>query len=411
MKIVLAGGMLIDGKGGKINCATVVIEDKNIKEIIEGPDYPKQTGFLHIDCQGKTIMPGMFDVHVHLGGGDVVPDIEDYRVSRRLDEHMAMHSYRTLEAAERALRAGFTTLRDMSSRDFVDVQLRDAIAAGLVLGPRIICSGPGITITGGHIWKRCMQVDGFDEIQKEVRRQIRNGVDWIKIMATGGIATAGQDIRSTQFTEKEIITAVKEAHRLGHSCAAHAHGLAGISFCVENGIDTLEHGTFLNKKLAARMAQNDIYLTPTVLEYYFRQTGGGDDVLKKRDKELQRMGIKIPDPKERITLAKQEGVKIIAGTDCGGSTRALFGLHGLEVYMLSQYGLTNMEAIEAATGTAAEAMGLSNQVGTIQPNMLADILIVDGDPLKDISLIAPFNSRINTVIKEGQIAFRDLVAE
>lgn len=411
MNLILAGARLIDGGGGKQEYATVVVEGQTIKEVLPKADYPERTGFYRVDCRGKTVMPGMFDVHVHLGGGDVVPGIDDYRVSRRLDEHVAMHAYRTLEAAQRALRAGFTTLRDMSSRDFVDVQLRNAVAAGLVVAPRIICCGPGITMTGGHVWPRCVQVDGPEEIRKEVRRQIREGVDWIKIMGvTGGVASTGQDIRGTQFTREEIMAAVQEAHRLGHPCAVHAHGLQGISFCVQAGVDTLEHGTFLDETHAAQMAAKGIYLVPTLLNSYSREQVTGDEVLKKREEELGRMGIRIPEPQDRIALAKRHGVKVLAGTDCGGNTRAVFGLHGVEVYMLARYGYTNMEAIMAATGAAAEAMGLADKVGIIKPGLAADILVVDGDPLEDISLLSPQNSRIDMVIRDGRIVHHHLFA-
>jgi imidazolonepropionase-like amidohydrolase len=404
MELVLIGGKLIDGKGKTFEPATIVVEGNTIQKVIEGNDYPENKESQHIDCREKTILPGMIDVHVHLGGGDVVEGIDDYRVTRRLDEPIAMHAYRSLEAGQRALRSGFTTLRDMSTRDFVDVSLRNAVVEGLVVAPRILCSGPGITMTGGHVWPKCVQVDGPEEIRKEIRRQIREGVDWIKVMGvTGGVASAGQDVRNTQFTKEEIHAAVVETHRLGRRCGAHAHGLQGISFCVEAGMDTIEHGTFLDETVADQMAAKGIYLVPTLLGHYFREQGGGDENLKKRDEELRRMGIVMPKPEQRIELAKKHGVKILAGTDCGGNTRALFGLNGIEVYMLSKCGLTNMEAIMAATGTAAEAMNLADQVGTITPGLRADLIVCDGDPLADISVLAPFNSRIDMVIKDGEI--------
>ena len=407
MHLILSGGMLIEGQGGKKEIATLVVEGQAIREVIDGAPHVDRPGYQVIDCRGKTIMPGMFDVHVHLGGGDVVAGLDDYRASRRLDEPIAMHAYRTLEAAQRALRAGFTTLRDMSSREFVDVHLRNAIAEGLVSGPRVLCSGPGITMTGGHVWNKCVQVDGPDEIRKEVRRQVREGVDWIKVMGvTGGIASKGQDIRSTQFTLEEIQAAADEAHRLGRRAAAHAHGARGVAFCVEAGVDTIEHGSLMDEATATRMAEKGLYLVPTLLGAFFREQGEGDELLKKRVEQLRKMGIKVPDPEERIALAKRCGVKILVGTDCGGNTSANFGNHGIELYMLVRSGLSNMEAIVAATGGAAEAMGLAEEVGTLRPGLAADLLVVDGDPLKDISVLAPFNSKIDMVIKDGQIVHR-----
>jgi imidazolonepropionase-like amidohydrolase len=329
-----------------------------------------------------------------------------------MDEHVAMHAYRSLEATQRALRAGFTTLREMATRDFVDVQLREAAAADLVVAPRILASGPGLTMTGGHVWMKCVQVDGPDEIRKEVRRQIREGVDWIKLMGvTGGSATAGQDIRRTQFTPEEIRAAADEAHRLGRRCAAHAHGLEGITACIDAGIDTIEHGTFLDDRQAARMAEKGLYLVPTLLNAYARRQQLGDEVLKRRDEQLERMGVQIPEPEERMALARRNGVKVLAGTDCGGNARALFGTHGIELYMLVEGGFSPMEAIVAATGLAADAMGLTRETGTIQPGLAADLLLVDGDPLKDISVLAPFNSRIEMVVKGGRIVHRRSCAE
>lgn len=404
MNLILQDGQLLNGTGERHARASVVVEGRTIREVAIGSPVPARPGFYSVDCRGKTILPGLFDIHVHICGGDVVPGIEDYRVNRRMDEHLAMHAYRSLEATQRALRAGFTTLREMSTRDFVDVQLRQAAAAELVMAPRILASGPGLTMTGGHVWMKCVQVDGPDEIRKEVRRQIREGVDWIKIMGvTGGTATTGQDIRRTQFTPEEIRVAVEEAHRLGRPCAAHAHGLEGIAACIDAGMDTIEHGTFLDDRQAARMAEKGLYLVPTLLNAYARRQQLGDEVLKRRDDQLERMGVRIPEPEERIALARRHGVKILAGTDCGGNARALFGMHGIELYMLVACGLSPMEAIVTATGLAAEAMGLAQETGTIRPGLAADLVVVDADPLLDIRVLTPLKSRIDMVIKGGRI--------
>ncbi len=412
MNLILKDGQVLDGAGTRHPQATVVVEGRTIREVAVGRSVPALPGFSSLDCRGKTILPGLFDVHVHVGGGDVVPGIEDYRVNRRMDEHLAMHAYRSLEAAQRALRAGFTTLREMSTRDFVDVQLREAAATDLVVAPRILASGPGLTMTGGHVWKKCIQVDGPEEIRKEIRRQIREGVDWIKLMGvTGGSATAGQDIRRAQFTPEEIRAAADEGHRLGRRCAAHAHGLEGIAACIDAGIDTIEHGTFLDDRQAARMAEKGLYLVPTLLNAYARRQQLGDAPTRERDEQLERMGVRMPEPEERMALARRNGVKVLVGTDCGGNARALFGMHGIELYMLVECGFSPMEAIGAATGLAAEAMGLTRESGTIQAGLAADLLLVDGDPLKDISILTPLNSAIDLVIKGGGIVHRRRPAE
>ncbi len=410
MNLILGGGRIIDGLGGELKCGTLVIEGQAITEVIEGKDYPPKDGFGRIDCRGKTVMPGLIDVHVHVGGGDVVPGLDDFRASRRLDEPLVMHAFRSLEAAQRALRAGFTTLRDMSARDFVDVHLRNAAQENLVVAPRLICSGPGITMTGGHVWQKCIQVDGPQEIRKEIRRQIREGADWIKIMGVTGGTASGQDIRRTQFTQEEITTAVEETHRLGRRCAAHVHGLQGIALCIEAGMDTVEHGTFLDEGQAEKMCARGIYLVPTLLVSFARRQGTDDPALKKKDEGLQRMGIRIPEPEERMALARKCGVKVLAGSDCGGSTRAIFGHQGMELYWLTRCGFTNLEAIVSATGLAAEAMGLADTAGSIRPGRMADLLIVDGNPLEDVTVLTLQNSRIQTVIKDGKIVCRDLVS-
>jgi imidazolonepropionase-like amidohydrolase len=408
MHLILEGGRLLDGAGACHESATVVVEGDTIREVSAGGPIPRASpGGVRLDCRGKTILPGLFDVHVHVGGGDVVPGVADYRANRRLDEPLALHAYRSLEAVQRALRAGVTTLREMSTREFVDVQLREAAAAGLVVAPRLLASGPGITMTGGHVWMKCVQVDGPDEIRKEVRRQIREGVDWIKVMGvTGGAATAGQDIRRTQFTPEEIRAAADEAHRLGKRCAAHAHGLEGITACIDAGIDTIEHGTFLDDRQAARMAEQGLYLVPTLLNAYARRQPTDDEVARRRNAELRRMGVRIPEPEERIALARRHGVKILAGTDCGGNAQARFGQHGIELVMLVECGLSPMEAVVAATGLAAEAMGLARETGTIRPGLAADLVVVDGNPLEEIRLLSPLDPRIELVVKGGRIVHR-----
>jgi imidazolonepropionase-like amidohydrolase len=176
-------------------------------------------------------------------------------------------------------------------------------------------------------------------------------------------------------------------------------------------MDTIEHGTFLDEANAEKMAARGMYLVPTLLVSYSRRQGDSDKSLQKREEELKRMGIVVPEPEERMALAKRKGVKVVVGSDCGGNTRANFGNHGIELLMLNHCGFTNMETIVAGTGLAAEAMRLSEVTGSLKPGLAADVLIVDGNPLEDISVLTPKNSRIEMVIKNGKIVYKDLLTE
>ena len=269
----------------------------------------------------------MFDVHTHVGGGDVVPGIDDYRLSRRLDEPIVMHAFRAAEAGTRALHAGFTTLRDMSARDYVDVHLRDAVSEGLLAGPRILAAGPGITMTGGHVWPKCVEVAGPDEIRKEIRRQIKGGAE--SDQDHGGHGRHGQ--QGAGHPPHAVYR--RRDRRGGLRNAPPEPALRGAlprprgdQPCIDSGVDTIEHGTFLDDRTTARMAEKNLYLVPTLLNAY-QDGDGANEALKKRQAQMQQMGIVVPTPEERIGIARKAGVKILAGTDCGGNTRARFGLH------------------------------------------------------------------------------------
>lgn len=401
--MALVGARVLDGTGGVLEHGTVLVQDGRIQAVGRNLGIPD--GFEAIDVAGKTVMPGMIDAHVHVVGGDVL-DVPDYVASRRLNERPSMAAFRTVEAGLRMLRAGFTTLREVGARDYVDVDYREAVRQGLVTGPRMLVSGPGITPTGGHVWQRCVQVDGPDAIVQEVRRQWREGVDCIKIMGvTGGVATPRSDPRLAHYTAAEVAAAVMEAHRLGLLTECHAHALEGIKNAVAAGVRTLAHGLFLDDRTAAEMAEKGIYFVPTLANEFHKRRleaeGRLPRSLQARYAELAAMGVVVPSAEERMAVARRNGVPVICGSDGGGNAMNTLGTTGVELLMLVQCGYTPMEAIIAATSRAAEALRLDRQVGRIRPGLLADILVVDGNPLEDISILTPIRPRIERVFKEG----------
>lgn len=405
MLLALTNARLIDGKGGSVPHGTVLVENDRIKAV--GADVGVPDGAKVIDCSGKTVMPGLIDVHVHLVSGDVL-DISDYAASRRLGESQALAGFRTYEVGMRMLRAGFTTLRTVGDRDFIDVAYRQAVKEGLITGPRLIASGPGITMTGGHVWRRCVQVDGPDEIRKEIRRQWREGVDCIKIMGvTGGVATAGSDPSMAHFLPEEVKAAADEAHRLGLLTATHCHALAGIWNAIDAGVTSVGHGHFLDEEAAQAMADRGIYLVPTLTNDWHKReqmlSGKTPASYLRRVEELKEMGVEMPHYSTKMAYARKAGVKVLLGTDCGGNPLAKFGTNAVEMLMLEECGWSPMEAIVAGTSLAAEAMRLAKVTGSLTPGLQADLLIVGGDPLADLKILTHLNSKIETVIKGGTI--------
>ena len=389
MRVYCTSGRIIDGKGGLIERGSVLVEGEQI--VACGADVPRPRDVDRvIDLAGRTLMPGMIDTHVHLAGGDYHPE--------RVHQSVPMASFRTVEAAKRTLMAGFTMVRSAVARDFIDVDLRDAINAGVIVGPRIIASGPGITMTGGHIHETAMEVDGPDAVRKAVRYQIKRRVDSIKLMLSGGVATADQDVQAEQFTLEEVQAAVHEAHKAGKMAQPHAIGLQGIMNGVRAGLDSIDHGIFLNEEAADLMNAKGIYYVPTFGPFYY--------YTEKRLAEpwrCERADPIIPRHVESFTMAMAKGVKIAMGCDCGAPSRFPNGENALEFWLMVRYGMDPMQAIVAGTSNAATLLRRNRWVGSIEPGKFADLIVIEGNPLDDI---AALQHRVCLVMKGGAI-YRD----
>ncbi|HEX2171965.1 MAG TPA: amidohydrolase family protein, partial [Dehalococcoidia bacterium] len=342
-----------------------------------------------------TILPGLINVHGHLAfsaGEDPVGDMiadDDLRLM-----------IRAVENARRALAAGVTTVRDLGDRGGVSVAVRNAINQGLMTGPRLLVSGAPITTTGGHCHFMGMEADHTDDLRRAVRQQVKAGVDLIKVMATGGGLTPGSNMAGPQYSVAELSALVEDAHRLNRRVAAHAHGTAGIRNAAAAGVDTVEHCSWrlpgdafgYDEQAGSDLVKKGIFVCFTLAAGYRRVESGEptDPVTAKRraDRE-QRSAIQ-----RRLLDA---GARVIAGSDAG-VTLTPFDDFVLELELLvSDLGLTPNQAIAAATSVAAEALGIDQQVGTLDAGKQADLLLVGADPRRDISALR----HVQAVYRDG----------
>ncbi|MBN2122839.1 MAG: amidohydrolase family protein, partial [Deltaproteobacteria bacterium] len=308
----------------------------------------------------------------------------------------------TLQTAHHArltLEAGITTVRDVGSKNFIDIHVRDAVKTGLIPGPEIFCAGQMICITGGHGHPLGCVADGPDEVRRAARKQVAAGVDWVKFMATGGVLSKGGKPGIPQLTLDELRAGIEEAHKLGPKTCAHSQGLEGTRNAVFAGIDSIEHGVSLDDEIIEEMVKRGVFLVPTFSAPANILTKGtefgipAEFVVKtKRLAEAHAAG---------VARAREAGVKIVMGTDAGTP----FNYHGenaSELVHLVEYGFSPHEAIICSTSRAAQLLGVEDTLGAILPGLRADLLIVKGNPLEDISMLAD-KERIWAVYQNGRV--------
>ncbi len=377
--MILRGATLIDGTGAPpVRDRAVIVEDGRIVGVT-GDGAPRGGGPV-VDLGGLTLMPGLINCHVHLCmAGDADP-------ARTLaDESYAATVVSAVVRARRTVEAGVTTVRDLGGREYAEIAVRDGARAGVIPGPRVLCAGRAICITGGHGWRLVgRQADGPDDLRRAVREQLRAGADVIKLVATGGVMTPGVDPRAAQLTLDELRAGVDEAHRARRRAAAHAMADEGIAWCLDAGIDTIEHGVFLTESLAARMAQQGTALVATLVAPHAIVEGGlaagiPEFAVQKsialRERHL-----------ESFRLAMRAGVTIAAGTDAGTPLNP----HGTlvpELSLMVGAGMEPLQALRAATSVAARVLALQDETGTIAPGLAADLIAVEGDPASDVKAL------------------------
>ena len=392
MTVAFLDGPVITGDGRILEHATVLVEEEKIVRVAQGGiTLPQNAQKIPLD--GMTLLPGFIDAHVH-----VCLDGSPDPVTTLLNESQTVTTLKSARAAERALMAGVTAIRDMGGKDGIDLGLRQAVNSGLVAGPRMLASGRLICMTGGHGWQIGREANGPDDVRQAAREQIKAGADIVKLMATGGVMTPAVEPGSEQLTEEELRAGVEEAHKAGKKTATHAMGTRGILNALRAGIDSIEHGVYLDEEAVALMAEKNIPMIPTISALYFIETRGVEAGIPAY--AVEKTLLVKPHHLESVRMAREAGVPVAAGTDAGTP----FNLHGQnlsEIKLLVDYGgFSPLEAIEAGTRVSARVLGLDDKLGTIEEGKLADIVLVQGNPLDDINiLLKPENIRL--VMKGG----------
>jgi imidazolonepropionase-like amidohydrolase len=380
--IFVTAARLVDGRGGPpIEPGRVLIEGDRIRAIGAGLEPP--AGAQRYDFPNATILPGLIDCHVHLADAGS-PDPRD-----SAGEDDALRVLRLSQHAARTLRAGVTTVRDVGGRRHLEFGFRRGVEAGLAIAPRLVLCGKIVSMTtpGADMWPDMYrQADGPWEVAKAVREQVKAGADAIKVMATGAVMAPGNERPGqAQYRPDELRAAVETAHGLGRRVAAHAHGIEGIRNAVAAGVDTIEHGTYLHQDpaVAAQMAERGTALVPTLKAGALLADPPGPGI----PAEFVEKAREARDSSGRsFRLAMEAGVPIAMGTDAATS----FNYHGEnadELALMVEAGMTPMQAIAAATATAARALGRDHELGTVQPGFLADLIVVWGNPAIDVSLL------------------------
>ena len=400
-RVILKGGSIIDGIGDTpIDGYSILIEGKKIRSIEKNmEDLGACASAREIDVGGKTIMLGLIDCHVHLYfNGDSDPKMSFL-------SPLSIWAIKAACNAKKYIDAGFTTIRDLGSPEYIGVSVRNCIDSGIIAGPRILASGRPLGMTGGHgqslpPWVEYREelselVDGETEIRKAIRKQVAAGVDWIKIMATGGMSDPVSIPDIQEFSDEEIGVILNESMRAGKPVAAHAEGGDGIKAVIRAGVRSIEHGIMLDDVAIKEMMEKGIFLVPTLsAPYRIREkgldAGISEYVVEKNEKFVGFHEISFK-------KALDSGVKIVMGTDAGTP----FNFHGENAYELElmiRYGMEPIEALRSATKNAAELLMINT--GSIEVGKLADIIVVSGDPLEDITVL---QNDIDLVIKEGEI--------
>jgi imidazolonepropionase-like amidohydrolase len=380
---------------------TIVISENKVTEVINGFAKPA-AGSRLLDLKDQFVLPGLMDMHVHL-----LIEIGPGSRSRTLTENETFTVLRGAANARKTLYAGFTTVRDLGGSPESIYAIRDAIKTNLIPGPRVYAAGSSLAATGGHgdvdgiradlmkLWTPETICDGVVACRKATRHAVKYGADWIKVTATGGVLSDTATGLGVQMTDEELSEIMDTAHNLGRKVAAHAHGTDGVNAALRAGVDSIDHGTFLDKESIRLFKKSGAYLVPTLMPgHYVPLSMEGNPFFT--DAIKQKANLAASGSRESFAMAQKAGVKIAFGTDTGVTPH---GQNALEFELMVAAGMSPAQAIHSATVVAAELLEISDKLGTLEVGKLADLIAVRGNPLQDISAL----TQVTTVIKDGKL--------
>jgi imidazolonepropionase-like amidohydrolase len=404
--VYIRAGRLFDAASDSVreNQVIVILGDR-IQSVGPASAITIPLGASVIDLSRATVLPGLIDCHTHLGSrADRYDEIYNFK------DTPFQSAFAGVVNARKTLEAGFTSVRDVGSLPFLAVDLRNSINEGFIPGPRIVASGPAISITGGHgdlnnfspqtrvlmfPEERDFQIaDGVDQIRHVVRAQVKYGVDVIKILATGGVLSKGDSPGAPQFTPEELKAAAEEAHMAGRKIAAHAHGTQGIKNAILAGIDSIEHASLIDDEGIRLAREHGTYLVMDIYNDDYILGKAIEFGLPKENVDKEKMVGRLQ--RENFERAVKGGAKMAFGTDAGVYPH---GDNAKQFFYMVKFGMTPAQAIRAATSSAADLIGRARDVGTIEANKYADIIAVTADPLQDVRAL----ENVGFVMKGGVV--------
>lgn len=379
MAVAYKAARLFDAvSGGVAEDGAVLVENGRIAWVGPAEALPRHDGLSDLgDC---TLLPGLIDAHVHLAwSGQAEPN----ELVRRESRHMTV--LRCVSNARLQLEAGVTTVRDLGSPDSIAVEVAHALELDLIPGPRVLASGRIVAMTGGHAWYLGQEADGPDAVLRATREEFKRGASWLKLMASGGVfAGENEGLGAPEYTVEEMRPGVDEAHRTGRKAAAHAVSLEAIRNALDAGVDSIEHGSFLDPETAERMRKLGTYLVPTLSFTRAYEREGPRLGLPER---VRKLAAEVSSAAEQsLRAALGAGVRVAAGSDSGVPGQPHPAL-AQELNLVSNAGATNEQALKSATVSAAELLGLTKHVGTLEAGKTADLLAVAGNPLQDMGAL------------------------
>ena len=399
---IIRNVLVVDGLGRTLPRATVLIKGDRITAVGDARQLAAPRGAVRIDGRGLTLLPGLMDCHVHLclgGDADVIQTIQQ--------DDPALTLLKAARHARQTLEAGFTTVRDVGFRDHSIFQLKRAIEAGLLPGPRIAAAGRAICMPNGHARFIGQEADGPEAVVAAVQAQVEAGAEVVKFIASGGVLTPGTSPDSPQMTPEELAAGMAAARRAGRRVAAHAHSAQGMKNAIRAGAHSIEHATLMDEEAARLMSAHGTVMVPTLSA--LATTAGCGLACGVPESAVAKAKAMVARHKSSFKMARRAGIAIAMGTDAGTP----FNYHGenaQELERMVALGMTPMEAVVASTSAAAALIGIEDRVGTVEPGKLADLVLVRGNPLKRIALLQD-RERIVGVMQAGKFVAGPLAGE